>query len=96
MQVLGNYLQAHKTLISVQQILQKQADSSVKATLVTSLGLESSQGYPDFRLFLLIFMLFVSRNRRTWGGLHYSDMFIMPPDGVHQANRVMTSKPTVS
>ncbi|WP_334879243.1 CHAT domain-containing protein [Nostoc sp.] len=38
MQALGNYLQAHKTLISVQGILQKQADSSLKATGLQSLG----------------------------------------------------------
>ncbi len=38
MQALGNYLQAHKTLISVQQVLQKQADSSVKATGLYNLG----------------------------------------------------------
>ncbi|MFN6453059.1 MAG: CHAT domain-containing protein [Nostoc sp. EfeVER01] len=38
MQALGNYLQAHKTLILVQGILQKQADSSLKATGLQSLG----------------------------------------------------------
>ncbi|MBE9001540.1 CHAT domain-containing protein [Nostoc sp. LEGE 12447] len=38
MQVLGNYLQAHKTLILVQENLQKQADSSLKATGLQSLG----------------------------------------------------------
>jgi CHAT domain-containing protein len=38
MQALGNYLQAHKTLISVQEILQQQADSSLKATGLQSLG----------------------------------------------------------
>ncbi|WP_414572340.1 CHAT domain-containing protein [Nostoc sp. CCY 9925] len=38
MQALGNYLQAHKTLISVQKILQKQPDSSLKATGLHSLG----------------------------------------------------------
>ncbi len=38
MQALGNYLQAHKTLISVQGILQKQPDSSLKATGLHSLG----------------------------------------------------------
>ncbi|MBH8554938.1 CHAT domain-containing protein [Nostocaceae cyanobacterium CENA357] len=38
MQALGNYLQAHKTLISVQRILQKQPDSSLKATGLHSLG----------------------------------------------------------
>jgi CHAT domain-containing protein len=38
MQALGNYLQAEKTLISVQEILQKQADSSVKATGLYNLG----------------------------------------------------------
>ncbi len=38
MQALGNYLQAHKTLILVQAILQKQPDSSLKATGLQSLG----------------------------------------------------------
>ncbi|MEH1990184.1 MULTISPECIES: CHAT domain-containing protein [unclassified Nostoc] len=38
MQALGNYLQAHKTLILVQGILQKQPDSSLKATGLQSLG----------------------------------------------------------
>lgn len=38
MQTLGNYLQAHKILISVQGILQKQPDSSLKATGLHSLG----------------------------------------------------------
>ncbi|WP_229547237.1 CHAT domain-containing protein [Nostoc sp. CHAB 5836] len=38
MQALGNYLQAEKTLISVEKILQKQADSSVKATGLYNLG----------------------------------------------------------
>ncbi|MCG6136870.1 MAG: CHAT domain-containing protein [Nostoc sp. LLA-1] len=38
MQALGNYLQAHKTLISVQEILQKKPDSSLKATGLDSLG----------------------------------------------------------
>ncbi len=38
MQVLGNYLQAHKTLISVQEILQKQSNSALKAAGLNSLG----------------------------------------------------------
>ncbi|MEA5604857.1 CHAT domain-containing protein [Nostoc sp. UHCC 0252] len=38
MQVLGNYLQAHKTLISVQKILQKQSNSALKAAGLNSLG----------------------------------------------------------
>lgn len=38
MQALGNYFQADKTLTSVQEILQKQPDSSLKATGLYSLG----------------------------------------------------------
>ncbi len=38
MQALGNYLQARKTLDSVQEILQKQPDSPLKATGLHSLG----------------------------------------------------------
>jgi CHAT domain-containing protein len=38
MQALGNYLQAHKTLDSVGEILQKQPDSALKATGLHSLG----------------------------------------------------------
>ncbi|MDF5738475.1 MULTISPECIES: CHAT domain-containing protein [unclassified Nostoc] len=38
MQALGNYLQADKTLTSVREILQKQPDSSLKATGLYSLG----------------------------------------------------------
>ncbi|MCC5645547.1 CHAT domain-containing protein [Nostoc sp. CHAB 5824] len=38
MQALGNYLQAHKSLISVQEVLQNQPDSSLKATGLDSLG----------------------------------------------------------
>ncbi|WP_414543905.1 CHAT domain-containing protein [Nostoc sp. CCY0012] len=38
MQALGNYLQAHKTLILVQEILQEQPNSALKATGLNSLG----------------------------------------------------------
>ncbi|MFN6486653.1 MULTISPECIES: CHAT domain-containing protein [unclassified Nostoc] len=48
MQALGNYLQADKTLTSVQEILKNQPESSIKATGLYNLGnVRRSLGYLD-------------------------------------------------
>ncbi|WGV26500.1 CHAT domain-containing protein [Halotia branconii] len=62
MQALGNYLQAHKTLISVQEILQKQPDSALKATGLDSLGnVLRSLGYLNDSYKILEESYFVAR-----------------------------------
>ncbi|MEA5598460.1 CHAT domain-containing protein [Rivularia sp. UHCC 0363] len=62
MQALGNYLQARNTLNSVQEVLRKQANSSLKARGLTSLGnVLQSLGYLKYSQKILEESLLVAR-----------------------------------